>query len=110
MGRRIQWMVCTAAGALGPGGRPMGEGYNALVLYAAVSDQTVFITAEAGSPAPGWPLGGLTVLERRLLEAQRRGVARAIVACEGEVPERPWTIAIDRAPAGAEAPAGAQVV
>jgi len=88
----------------------MGEGYNALVLYAAVSDQTVFITAEAGSPAPGWRLGGLTVLERRLLEAQRRGVARAIVACEGEVPERPWTIAIDRAPAGAEAPAGAQVV
>ncbi len=85
----------------------MGEGYNALVLYGAVSDQTVFITAEAGSPAPSWRLGGLTVLERRLLEAQRRGVTRAVIGCAGEVPAREWTIAIER---GSEPPAGAEVV
>ncbi len=72
-----------------------------------VSSDTVFITAEPGSPAPSWRLGGLTVLERRLLEAQRRGAKRAVIGCKGDVPERPWTIAIERA---GEAPAGAEIV
>jgi phosphatidylglycerophosphate synthase len=71
------------------------------------SPGVVFITAEPGSPAPDWRLGGLTVLERRLLEAQRRGAERAVIGCAGTVPERPWTIAIERA---AEPPAGAEVV
>jgi phosphatidylglycerophosphate synthase len=54
-------------------------------------------------------VGGLTVLERRLLEAQRRGVKRAIVAVDAPLPERAFTIDIERAP-GAEVPPGAEVV
>lgn len=71
--------------------------------------ETVFVTAEPGSAAPSMKVGGLTVLERKLLEAQRRGVKRAVVALETPLPDRAFTIEIERAP-GAEPPPGAEVV
>jgi phosphatidylglycerophosphate synthase len=52
----------------------------------------------------------LTVLERRLLEAERRGVRRAILACDGALPDRPLRIAIERVASGTPPPPGAEVV
>jgi len=74
-------------------------------------DQPVFITAEPGSTAPSMLVGGLTVLERRLLEAEHRGVKRAVVACDGELPaHRQLAIEVERVPAGSAPPDGAEVV
>ena len=66
----------------------------------------VFIVAEAGSTAPSLVVGGLTVLERRLREAERRGAPRAFVACAGELPSRPLAIPVERVPEGSAPPAG----
>jgi phosphatidylglycerophosphate synthase len=71
---------------------------------------TVFITADPGSAAPGWIIGGLTVLERKLFEAARRGAGRAIVACAGEPRRSPPGLAIERAAPGSRPPDGAEVV
>jgi phosphatidylglycerophosphate synthase len=70
----------------------------------------VFITAEPGSAAPAMVVGGLTVLERRLLEAEHRGAARALVACDGPLPQRPLKIRVERVPADAPPPEDAEVV
>lgn len=72
--------------------------------------EVVFIAAEPGSPAPHMVVGGLTVLERRLCEAQRAGAERAIVAVDGALPARPFTMPIERVDPGADAPPGARVV
>jgi len=80
------------------------------VLVLRQVSEVVFITAEPGSPAPGWVLGGLTVLERRLREAERAGARRAVVACGGEIPEREWGMAIERVEEGTAPPEGAAVV
>jgi phosphatidylglycerophosphate synthase len=70
----------------------------------------VFITAEPGSPGPAMVIGGLTVLERRLREAERRGVRRAIVACAGPLPLRPLALEVERAAPDATPPPDAEVV
>lgn len=75
------------------------------------SERVVFITAEPGSSAPSVKVGGLTVLARRLLEAQYGGATKAVVACAGEVPAHDkLAIDIERVPEGSAAPAGAEVV
>jgi phosphatidylglycerophosphate synthase len=74
------------------------------------SPETIFITADPGSPAPHLVVGGLTVLERRLIEADRAGARRAIVAVDGELPDRAFGLAIERAEPGSEPPAGAELV
>jgi phosphatidylglycerophosphate synthase len=55
-------------------------------------------------------VGGLTVLERKLREAERRGVKRAIVACDSGLPDRPLAIDMELVPPGTPPPAGAEVV
>jgi phosphatidylglycerophosphate synthase len=70
----------------------------------------VFIVAEPGSTAPSLVIGGLTVLERRLREAERGGAVRALVACAGELPRRPLAIAVERVAEGSAPPPGAEVV
>lgn len=75
-----------------------------------MAEPLVFITAEPGSPAPAMKLGGLTVLERKLREAERRGVARALVACDGPLPERPLAMTVERVAATIEPPPGAELV
>jgi phosphatidylglycerophosphate synthase len=73
------------------------------------SPPSIFITAEPGSPAPGWIAGGLTVLERRVREAKRAGAARILVACT--TPLAPELEAlVERVPPGSTPPAGARVV
>jgi phosphatidylglycerophosphate synthase len=69
----------------------------------------VFVTADPGSPAPGWIAGGLTVLERRVREARRAGAARILVAVETALrPElEAW---VERVPPGSPPPAGARLV
>jgi phosphatidylglycerophosphate synthase len=72
--------------------------------------RAVFITAETGSTAPSLVVGGLTVLERRLREAERGGAPRALVACAGELPRRPLSIEVERLPEGTAPPPGVDVV
>ncbi len=74
-----------------------------------VSSPIVFVTAEPGSPAPGWIAGGLTMLERRVREAQRAKAGRVLVACEGALPAG-LEATIERVVPGSPPPAGAQVV
>lgn len=74
-------------------------------------DRVVFISAEPGSEAPSMKVGGLTVLERRLLEAEHGGAARAVVACAGELPlRRQLAIEVERVAPGSVPPPGAEVV
>jgi phosphatidylglycerophosphate synthase len=73
------------------------------------AEEVVFVIAEPGSPAPTWVIGGLTVLERTLREAERRGVARALVACAGSWPDG-LGIAVTRVSPDTEPPDGATVV
>ncbi len=70
----------------------------------------MFITADPGSAAPQTVIGGLTVLERRLCEADRAGAARAVVAVNGPLPAREYRLAIERAEPGSAPPPGAEVV
>ncbi len=49
------------------------------------------------------------MLERRLREAERRGAARAVVACAGELPRRPLRIPVERVAEGSPPPAGVDV-
>jgi phosphatidylglycerophosphate synthase len=70
----------------------------------------VFITADVGSTAPSLIVGGLTVLERRLREAERRGAPRALVACGGDLPRRPLNIAVERVAEGSAPPPDADLV
>jgi phosphatidylglycerophosphate synthase len=71
---------------------------------------TVFLIAGADPRAPGWRVGGLTVLERKLREAARRGATRAIVACDGELSGRPIGLTIERVAAGSPPPADVEVI
>jgi phosphatidylglycerophosphate synthase len=77
---------------------------------AVSSTPAVFIVADSGSTAPSLVIGGLTVLERRLREAERRGVPRALVACAGELPRRPLAIPVERVAEGSAPPPGVDVV
>jgi phosphatidylglycerophosphate synthase len=74
--------------------------------------EVVYIAADAGSRAPGLVVGGLTVLERKLLEAERAGARRAIVAWDGPLPARAMAmaLAVERVAPGTPPPPGAAVV
>ncbi len=55
-------------------------------------------------------LGGLTVLERKLCEAEHSGATRALVACSGPLPERALSIEVERVAADSEPPQDAEIV
>ncbi|HET6612605.1 MAG TPA: CDP-alcohol phosphatidyltransferase family protein [Kofleriaceae bacterium] len=57
----------------------------------------VYLVAEAQSSAPAMVVGGLTVLERKLLEAERAGFSRAVVVWDGPLPRRPLALEVERA-------------
>ena len=75
-----------------------------------MAEDVIFLTADPGSRAPAMKLGGLTVLERKLCEAERRGVKRALVGCDGPLPERPLAIAVERVAPTTPPPPGVEVV
>ncbi len=79
------------------------------VFVPPVSVPPVFVTAEAGSLAPGWIAGGLTILARRVLEAERAAAPRVLVACAGALPPRLEAL-VERVPIGSPPPHGARVV
>ena len=55
-------------------------------------------------------LGGITVLERKLCEAEQRGATRALVACAGPLPARELALQIERVAADSMPPADAEIV
>ena len=74
-----------------------------------MSAETIFVVAELGSAAPSMVVGGMSILARKLREAERRGTERALVACAGSIPVL-TTLAVERVAEATPPPVGALVI